>query len=157
MNILVRKAEMHDYDDVERIMKQVHRLHVSLRPDIYRDADPVISPVSYSQRLENSVWWVAECDHTVRGFMELYRRRYTSNAQMPRETLFIATIAVDEPYRSQGIGHALLEKAAELRDAANMDSIELQVSARNTAALHMYESFGFTPESINMELRKEEE
>ena len=52
---------------------------------------------------------------------------------------------------------AHIVKAAELRDEAKMDSIELQVSAMNTAAVHMYESFGFTPESINMELRKEEE
>ena len=157
MNIQVRRAESRDYNDIERIMKQAHQIHVSLRPDIYRSADPVLSPQDYELRLDSGVWWAAECDGTIRGFMEIYRRHYSSHAQMPRDTLFIATIAVDEPYRSQGIGHALLQKAKELRDAAGMASIELQVNALNTAAMHMYESFGFVPESINMELRKEEE
>ena len=37
--VTIRPAAEGDYDAVERIMKQVHRMHVDWRPDIYIDTD----------------------------------------------------------------------------------------------------------------------
>ncbi|MBE6118332.1 MAG: GNAT family N-acetyltransferase [Erysipelotrichaceae bacterium] len=156
MHTVIRRAERQDYGAVERIMQQLQNLHVSLRPDIYRKADPVVGKAYFEQSADSGVWWVAETDGTVSGVMEIYRRKYDASVQTPRRTLFIASIAVEESLRSHGIGHALLKKAEELRDEAGMDGIELQVNARNAAARRLYESYGFRPESINMELIKED-
>ncbi|MBR2989866.1 MAG: GNAT family N-acetyltransferase [Solobacterium sp.] len=156
MKTIIRRAEQQDYEAVERIMKQVQHLHVCLRPDLYRDADTVVSREYYEQSAGSGVWWVAETDGTVSGVVEIYRRKYSAPVQTARETIYIASIAVDEPLRSQGIGHMLLQKVKDLRDEAGLDGIELQVNVRNASAMKLYESFGFTPESINMELLKEE-
>ncbi len=156
MPIHVRKAVPGDYEAVERIMKQVQMLHVHLRPDIYTPADPVVDPESYEQQLDRGVWWIAETDGIPAGVMEIYLRHYKAPVHTERKTLYIAAVAVDEALRTQGIGHALLEKARELCTEARLDGVELQVSVRNTSALRMYESFGFVPESINMELLREE-
>lgn len=36
MDILIRNATFSDYDSVEVIMKEVHKIHVNYRPDIYK-------------------------------------------------------------------------------------------------------------------------
>ena len=156
MLTLIRRADKQDYAAVERLMQQVQNLHVSLRPDIYQEAVPVVGRAYYEQSLANGVWWVAETNGTVSGILEIYRRKYSAPVQTARETLYIASIVVDEPLRSKGIGRMLLQKAEELCEEAHLDGIELQVNVRNTAALKLYESYGFRPESINMELKKEE-
>ena len=38
----IRLATEQDYGAVERIMKQVHRMHVGWRPDIYIDTAPIL-------------------------------------------------------------------------------------------------------------------
>ena len=40
----------------------------------------------------------------------------------------------------------------EIKAEKNLDGIELQVNARNSAAYEMYRKYGFTQKSINMEL-----
>ena len=42
----------------------------------------------------------------------------------------------------------------ELKVEKNMDAIEMQVNAKNTAAYEMYRKYGFTEKSINLERRE---
>ena len=51
--VTIRPAAEGDYDAVERIMKQVHRMHVDWRPDIYIDTDPVLP---YDRYLARTGW-----------------------------------------------------------------------------------------------------
>ena len=44
------------------------------------------------------------------------------------------------------------EKVKEIKAEKNLDGIELQVNAKNKAAYEMYRSYGFTEQSIHMEL-----
>ena len=66
--------------------------------------------------------------------------------------IFVDDLAVQEEYRGHGIGTKLLTAVKEKVRAEQLDGLELQVNARNTAAKRMYEKFGFTEKSINMEL-----
>ena len=45
-----------------------------------------------------------------------------------------------------------IEFLKNLKKEKNLDGIELQVNARNSAAYEMYKKYGFTEKSINMEL-----
>ena len=76
-----------------------------------------------------------------------------SPAQVARDVIFIASMAVDSGFRGMGIGHKFFEKVKELKTLSGADSIELQVNAKNRAAYEMYKKYGFTEKSINMELR----
>ena len=54
--------------------------------------------------------------------------------------------------------YEIFEQFDYLKDIAkdnNIDAIELQVNAENKAAKSMYEKYGFTDKSINMELKLE--
>lgn len=79
-------------------------------------------------------------------------RHVGSDKQVKRDVLFIDAMAVDEAYRGKGIGHQMFDVVKQIAKEKQLDGIELQVNARNAKAKAMYESYGFTEKSINMEL-----
>ena len=152
MDILVRKAVAGDYASVLQIMNQVQKLHVEWRPDIYRPNDEILPIDFFTERVKEEEIFVAEAEGKVIGVMEIMFRHVETPAHVTRDVIFIDSMAVDEAYRGQGVGHAFFEKVKEVASDKNLDGIELQVNAKNKLAYEMYEKCGFTEKSINMEL-----
>ncbi len=149
---LIRCGVSSDYDSVELIMKQVQKLHVDWRPDIYKPADSVYSREYFEKLISENRLLVAEQEGAVVGLLSFMYRHVESDKQVTRNVLFVDDLAVSEEYRGQGIGTQLLQLMKDKVNHEHLDGLELQVNARNTAARKMYESFGFTEKSINMEL-----
>lgn len=147
----IRPAEERDYDAVERIMRQVHSMHVGWRPDIYIDIDPVLPHDRYLAHLAEQQIIVAEVAGEVVGLVIYLTRHISGGPMKERRVLFIDSMAVEEQYRGQGIGHRLFDYVLQLCQEQRYDGLELQVNARNAAAKAMYEKYGFTEKSINME------
>ncbi len=149
---LIRYAKSDDYNSVEKIMKQVHQLHVDWRPDIYKPADPVYSKEYFEKLVFENRLLVAEREGEVTGLLAFVYRHIESDKQQTRNVLFVDDLAVREDCRGQGIGTSLLSFMKDKAKREQLDGLELQVNARNTAARKMYETFGFTEKSINLEL-----
>ena len=62
------------------------------------------------------------------------------------DELYVANLAVDPDYQSQGIGRRLLTAAAERAQERGYRGLSLHVAASNAPALHLYESTGFSRE-----------
>lgn len=152
MDIVIRPARMDDHGGIESIMKQVQQLHVELRPDIYRSVDTVLPAEALREEIGNGCFFVADADGKLAGVLEIVYRRVRSPHQVPRDVVFVETMAVDEAYRGMGIGRAFFDFLRQLKAEKGLDGIELQVNARNTQAMEMYSKYGFTPKSVNMEL-----
>lgn len=60
----------------------------------------------------------------------------------------IFTIAVDKDFRSEGIGSILLDDIIKRSEASNVNEIWLEVSTKNTAAIKLYNKFGFVSQKI---------
>lgn len=60
----------------------------------------------------------------------------------------IFTIAVDKDFRAEGIGSILLEDIIKRSEASDVNEIWLEVSTKNTAAINLYEKFGFVSQKI---------
>ena len=86
------------------------------------------------------------------GIIELVFQRIGNPSLVTRNVIFIDSMAVDENYRGMGIGHLLFEKVKHIKEQKHFDGIELEVNAKNKAAYEMYLKYGFTKQSINMEL-----
>ncbi|OMJ73866.1 hypothetical protein SteCoe_27346 [Stentor coeruleus] len=56
---------------------------------------------------------------------------------------YIAMLAVKQDYRRAGIGRKLVSQAIQAMKDANVDEIVLETEVTNTAALKLYEGFGF--------------
>ena len=59
------------------------------------------------------------------------------------ETAEIANIAVDIPYRRQGIGREILNAMHEAAKNAGAEEALLEVRMHNTSAISLYESLGY--------------
>ncbi|HEY0076893.1 MAG TPA: ribosomal protein S18-alanine N-acetyltransferase [Abditibacteriaceae bacterium] len=77
---------------------------------------------------------VAETNTTVCGFVIAWN---------VREEGEIATIAIDEPFRDQGIAQRLLEAALHEAARRGAEWMFLEVRPGNRTALHLYEKCGF--------------
>lgn len=150
--ITIRYAESHDYSQVEKIMQQVQDMHVNWRSDIYKRSDVVLPPEIFDRAVQNKEFIVAEAADKIIGLLCFMIRHIENNVQVTRDVLFIDSMAVAEGYRGQGVGHRLFEFVKQIRQQRNLDGIELQVNAKNLEAKAMYEKYGFTEKSINMEL-----
>ena len=67
--VTIRLAAEQDYDAVERIMRQVHNMHVDWRPDIYIDTDPILPHDMYMAHLAEGQAIVAEAAGEVVGLV----------------------------------------------------------------------------------------
>lgn len=150
----IRLATEQDYGAVERIMKQVHRMHVGWRPDIYIDTDPILPYDRYLAHLAEEQVLVADLEGEVVGLLIYLVRHISGGPVKERDVLFVDSMAVEERYRGQGIGRRLFDALLELCRERGYDGLELQVNARNAGARAMYEKYGFTEKSVNMEFLK---
>lgn len=152
VEIEIRLAKPADHAAVAAIVAQVQQLHVNWRPDIYRPNDALLPLEDFAEECAKGLAFVAECDGQVVGVLEIAYRHIETPAHVTRNVLFVDTMAVDEPFRGRGVGHAFFDYLKKMKEEKQLDGIELQVNAKNTAALRMYEKCGFTFKSINMEL-----
>ena len=149
MKIQIRTASIHDFPAVDAIMRQVQQLHIDWRPDIYRQSATVLPIEVYEQAVRDQTFFV---EGRVAGILFIMYRHVESATQVTRDVIYVDSMAVDQPYRQKGIGHAFFDFLKELKAQKGLDGIELQVNARNEAAYKMYTNYGFTNKSINMEL-----
>lgn len=152
INVNIRHAKETDYETVIKIMSQVQDMHVQWRPDIYKYNDELYTEEMFADIVKGDTFFVAEIDNMVVGVLEIMFRHIETPAHVTRDVVFIDTMAIEEKYRGQGIGHAMFEFLKAMKTEKKMDGIELQVNARNVAAYEMYKKYGFTEKSINMEL-----
>ncbi len=149
--VTIRLATEGDYASVERIMKQVHAMHVGWRPDIYKDIEPILPRNIYLEHLERQQVLVADLDGETVGLVICLERHISGGPVQERKVLYVDSMAVEERYRGQGIGHKLFDHVRGLCREKKYDGLELQVNARNAEARAMYEKYGFTEKSVNME------
>lgn len=153
MNINIRNARESDYNQVEAIMEQVQAMHTTWRPDIYKSVDVVLPYDMYMDYVTNNELIVATTEEKKVVAILIYLTLYISGGPMrERKVMFIDSMAVDEKYRGQGLGHKLFNYVRNICEEQKYDGLELQVNAKNIAAKEMYEKYGFTEKSINMEL-----
>ena len=150
--MIIRTVKLEDYEVVELLAKEVQKMHIEWRPDIYTLESNMIPKEFFKPIVDNKTMYVAEEDNKVKGFIMYTEKEYNIDNQVKRTTYAIDAIAVDKQYRGQGIGTKLIDKIKEIAKDNNVDAIELQVNAKNIAAKAMYEKYGFSDKSINMEI-----
>lgn len=148
----IRIAEEKDYLQVEKLMKQVHDMHVELCPNIYKPEEVIWSKEEFMELVTKEEVLVAVKEEKVVGLLSYIFRIISGKIVVDRKVMFIESLVVDEKYRSRGIGRELLNRAKEIYKEKGCDSLELQVNAKNVKVWEMYKKYGFREKSVNMEL-----
>ena len=88
-----------------------------------------------------SLFLVAAAPSELAGWLELSR---LTPARLRH--VAVLTLAVGAPWRRQGLGRGLLERAYPWASRVGVEKIQLNVRANNYAAVSLYESQGFRTE-----------
>ena len=75
----IRNMTLNDYNEVDRLMAQVHLMHVNGRPDLYIDVDHIYSYEQFKEMVENEdmITILAEDDDKVLGICMITMRAKT--------------------------------------------------------------------------------
>jgi len=95
------------------------------------------NPTFFNYFYEYAPWgfWVVETHQNLVGFIVCIQQDETRGK--------ILMIGVEESYRKQGIGSALLKQVLKTCMSRHITSIELEVATQNTSAIAFYKRHGF--------------
>lgn len=142
----IRKMKENDYGQVDKLMSQVHKLHLKNRPDLYVDVDHVYSLEEYQDMLQNDdvISILAEENGKVLGICFVSMRSRT--CMVKRLTAYMDDLCVDQESRGRGIGKQLFRHAEILAREKGAERLDLMVWAFNDYAKEFYESMGLKPQ-----------
>lgn len=146
---LAREA---DRASVNRLACQVHALHVSWRPDIYRMPEELYPQERFAQAIQDRELYVAKQSNTIVGYVLL---RIRQNRDIPglvnRTILLVDEFCVEESVRGQGIGTEMMTEVRAIARAFGCTDLQLGVYPQNDAAVAFYQKCGFSIRSIEMQ------
>ena len=150
---MIRKIVEEDYEELRKLVYQVHELHYSNRPDIYIDGNPL--PLEYFNGILNDTtafYYVYVEDNKILGLLMATKKNNRAILISKKRTIyFIEDIVVDKNSRRKGIGKKLYYFLKEQASKEKIDAIELNVWAFNESAIKFYESLGMLVKNMKFE------
>lgn len=142
----VRKAEIKDYQEVDLLMQQLHKIHVSGRPDLYIDMEHPYSLNEFENLVENEnvISYVAEEDCKVVGFCVATMRNKSNMVEM--RTAYMDDMVVDSNYQRKGIAKKLFKTVEAEAKKLGAKRLDLMVWEFNKSAIELYKSLGMKPQ-----------
>ena len=138
-------------DDVNRLARQVHEMHVQWRPDLYTMPEELLPEALYAELVKNRELYVAKLDGAVIGFAWVRIRTSEGVGLITRKVMLINQVCVDEALRNHGIGTQMMEEVRVLARAFGCTDLQLGVYPQNDAAVSFYQKCGFMIRSIDMQ------
>ena len=144
----IEVPKMTDYIEINNLAKQVHRIHVKWRPDLYLDIDEVIKKEDLKEKIQSNEIIVAKMQNNIVGYVTFNIQEKNNPIMRYRKQLQIEAICVDENNRCKGIGTELLKHLKNIAKEENCTDMYLTVNEENINAIELYEKFGFKVKSI---------
>ena len=142
----IRDMKLEDYEQVDHLMAQVHKLHVDGRPDLYVDVEHIYSFEQYKEMVENEdmIHVLAEEEGQVLGICFVSMRART--CMVKRRTAYMENLCVDQNHRGKGLGKMLFFYAKEKAKEMGAERLDLMVWDFNEDARKFYEKMGMKPQ-----------
>lgn len=152
--MVFRRATAADIPSIGKLLLQVHDVHATGRPDIFKKGQRKYSDAELAQILasEAPVFVATDDEGRVLGHAFcLWKCISGADNLCDRRELYIDDICVDENQRGKGVGAFLYEGVHAYAEEQRADAITLSVWCLNEGALHFYEKCGMTPLKVIME------
>lgn len=148
MQTTIEIPQIEDFNRVNELAKQVHKLHVNWRPDLFLSVDEVIVKENFKEMIQANEIFVAKIQDEILGYITINIKEKNNHSMRYRKQLQIEAICVDEKSRGKGIGTELLKCVRKFGKENNCTDLYLTVNKENKNALKVYEEFGFKVKSI---------
>jgi ribosomal protein S18 acetylase RimI-like enzyme len=148
----IRLANMADLPAIDQLYFELFQAMAALQPERMQAAKQDMDFVQMAINDEAFAVWVAEDDQaTVVGFALVQWQSTPAFACIKaRHYAYIMDLMVAKPYRSDGIGHALLSAVKEAAQKQGCSQLELSVLSNNVDAIRFYEREGMAATHQNM-------
>lgn len=149
---ILQLARPEDWEAINKLCRQVQKLHVNWRPDIFCTAD-IPYPMEYLlEDIKENAVYVAKIQGSVSGYVRCYTWSTNGAGSVPGKVLDIDDITVDESCRHQGIGQRIMADLKEIAKERGCNDIQLSVYPQNENAIRFYEHCGFRVRNIRYQM-----
>lgn len=148
---MLQLASQQDWACVNALARQVHELHVSWRPDIYRMPEMLYPMERFEQEIRQRNLYVAKVDDSVVGYVLLKVRNCDAPALVSRRVMIIDEFCVEESLRGHGFGKEMARDVQVLAKAFRCTDLQLGVYPQNDEAVGFWQKCGFMIRSIEMQ------
>ncbi len=138
----IRDMKISDYNYVDKLMQQVHSLHVENRPDLYVKIEHPYSIDEFKKIVENNdiISVLAEDDGEILGVAIVTIRN--KSGMVKKKIAYMDDLCVDERFRGQGVGKELFSFVSNMAKKKGAERLDLMVWSFNEKALIFYEELG---------------
>ena len=138
----IRDMESKDYPEIDRLMKELHELHVKGRPDLYTELEHPYSREEFEKIVSDPeiIAILAEEKSVVIGLCIGTLRKKSGMGEM--KTMYIEDLIVDRNFRGKGIASQLYEEMEERGRNTGAKRLDLMVWEFNSDAKRFYEKQG---------------
>ncbi|MEY7999423.1 GNAT family N-acetyltransferase [Clostridium sp. Mt-5] len=157
MNLKVREAIANDYIHISNLVREVHKLHVKNRPDIYLEVDNPLMKDRFEDLLNsnNTKLFVVEDIYSNELIAySIVQIMHQKNIQLlvPSKFVYINDFCVKSNHQKAGIGKLLFNHIVDYAKSEGASSIQLTVSEFNKNAIKFYKTLGMSTRNRKMEL-----
>lgn len=152
--MLVRLATHKDIPAICNLLRQVHLVHSSSRPDIFRKGSQKYDEEELAKIInnENTPVFVADDGEKIVGYAFTKKEITIGDKSLTdRRVLYLDDLCVDENIRGQKIGTFLYDHVVDFARKNAFDSITLNVWELNKGAKDFYKKLGLTPLKTTLE------
>ncbi len=151
MEVVIRRAQVPDIEELVRLNDIVQKMHVERRPDTFRPPGAGEVAAWFAARLEdpNARVWIAELEARPVGYvLALFMVREASVFLRARSWCEVDQLAVDASARRRGVARALVAALAQEAHAVGVTELKAQTWGFNEASRRTFESLGFEVENV---------
>ena len=150
---MLQLAQACDRTSVDELARQVHKLHVTWRPDLYNMPDELYPVERFNRAVAERQLYVAKLEGVVVGYAHIKICVYDWPGVVKRKVMILEELAVHELYRNRGIGSTIMDDVKALALAFGCTDLQLGVYPQNDAAVAFYQKNGLTIRSIDMQMK----
>ena len=152
----VRRAELKDIEGILELLVQVDMVHHNGRPDIFKGPATKYNAVELEKIITDDTTPVFVCTddggRVVGHAFCIHKQEKDNPVLTDIRTLYIDDICVDEQARGKHVGRTIYEHVLEYAKNQGFYNITLNVWSCNPGAVAFYETLGFKPQKIGMEM-----
>lgn len=152
---MLRRAKVSDIERINVLLYQVHKIHASKRPDIFKLGNKKYNDLELVQIINDDnrpIYVYTDENDLVLGYAFCIINEIKNDKSLSdRKELYIDDLCVDETLRGRGIGRKLYNYVVQNALDLGCYHVTLNVWCLNESAMRFYESIGLKPLKVYME------
>lgn len=151
---MIRKAEIKDINEINKLLFQVNKVHSDTRPDLFKEGCKKYNDNELLEIINDNdkPIFVFEENGKILGYAFCILIDYTSiNSLGDYRSIYIDDLCVDKDARNLGIGKKLYNFVLNYAKSIGCYNVTLNVWAENKMAIEFYKKMGMKVQKIGME------